>query len=145
MYFCHQAVYNIGTSNKAAMLCYREGNRRSGITLVIHYRLHVRAEVSTPPSCTLFIGLATFTPVPWCLNVCMMTNHGLGLWIVGRLGLGMYVWLSVYQCLMCFLCLFISVCLSVCLSVAAIPVSSVQDVFAVARRVAVPLQSAAQH
>ena len=46
MCLCHQAV-QFGTSQRAVMLCDREGNRRSGVALVLHHRLlwfiHLRA------------------------------------------------------------------------------------------------------
>jgi len=47
MCLCHQAV-QFGTGQRAVMLCGREGNRRSGITLAMHHRLqwfiHLRAQ-----------------------------------------------------------------------------------------------------
>jgi len=38
MCLCHQAV-QFGTGQRAVMLCGREGNHRSGITLVMCHRL----------------------------------------------------------------------------------------------------------
>ena len=38
MCFCHQAV-QFGTGQRAVMLCGREGNRRSGVTLAMRHRL----------------------------------------------------------------------------------------------------------
>jgi len=38
MCLCHQAV-QCGTSQRAVMLCGREGNRRSGVALAMHHRL----------------------------------------------------------------------------------------------------------
>ena len=38
MCLCHQAV-QFGTGQRAVMLCGREGNRRSGITLAMRHRL----------------------------------------------------------------------------------------------------------
>jgi len=35
MCLCHQAV-QFGTSQRAVMLCGREGNRRSGVALAMH-------------------------------------------------------------------------------------------------------------
>jgi len=47
MCLCHQAV-QFGTGQRAVMLCGREGNRRSGVTLAMRHRLwwfiHLRAQ-----------------------------------------------------------------------------------------------------
>jgi len=46
MCLCHQAV-QFGTGQRAVMLCGREGNRRSGVTLAMR---HTQTLVVYPPT-----------------------------------------------------------------------------------------------
>jgi len=69
MCLCHQAV-QFGTGQRAVMLCGREGNRRSGVTLAMRHRLqwfiHLRAHGQAKgDEHHLGIVRFTFTLCPW--------------------------------------------------------------------------------